>query len=71
MCLAIPGKVIEIKENEIIIDYGAERRKASLSLEEIAVGDYVIIKGGVIIAKVNKEAAEGLLEELKNAGENG
>jgi hydrogenase expression/formation protein HypC len=71
MCLAIPGKIVEVGENYFVVDYESEKREVNFSMVEVAVGDYVIVKAGVIIAKVNKETAEGFIQDLKNAGEDG
>ncbi len=62
MCLAIPGKVIEIHENKFVIDYGSEKRIAEMSvIEDLKIGDYVIVKEKFIIEKIpNKEAKEFL-----------
>ncbi|RLG56990.1 MAG: HypC/HybG/HupF family hydrogenase formation chaperone [Candidatus Hydrothermarchaeota archaeon] len=59
MCLAIPGKVIEIKDNIAIVDFGGVKREADISLlNEVKVGDYVIVHVGFAIQKLDqKEAA--------------
>ena len=61
MCLAIPGKVVEIEGEHAIIDYGGTRRRANISLVDAKVGDYVIVHAGFAIQKLNeKEAIETL-----------
>ena len=63
MCLAIPSKVIKIKDNIATIDVDGVRREASLLLlEDPKVGDYVIVHAGFAINKINEEHA---LESLK------
>jgi len=66
MCLAIPGKIIEINKNIATIDYNKEKRKAML-LEKYNVGDYVIVQAGVIIQKVSKKEAEDSLKKLSES----
>ena len=40
MCLAIPGRIIEIKGDDAVVDYGGVTKKASLRLcPEAAVGE--------------------------------
>lgn len=59
MCLAVPGKIIEIKEEIAIIDYGKDiKREANNSLVECKIGDYVIIQAGFIVEIVDKNRAE-------------
>lgn len=58
MCLAIPGKIVEIKDNFALVDYGGEQREISLELLEAKVGDYVIANAGYAIRKLTREEAE-------------
>ena len=64
MCLAIPGKIIEIEENNehAIVDYGdGTKRKANITLVEVKKGDYVLVHAGFAIEVLNeKEANETL-----------
>jgi hydrogenase expression/formation protein HypC len=71
MCLSIPGKVVEIEENKFVIDYETERRIVNLSvIEDLKLGDYVIVSNKIIVNKVPKEEALKYLEMIKNnAGE--
>ncbi len=69
MCLAIPGKVVEIREDKFIIDYNGERREAIMSLiDDLKLGDYVIVRAGFIIDKIPEKKAEEYLELIKNVG---
>ena len=64
MCLAIPGKIIEIdlKNQHAIIDYGGNtKRKANISLVNAKVGQYVLVHAGFAIQIIDpKEAKETL-----------
>ena len=64
MCLAIPGKVIEIKEDSFVVDYLVEKREVYASAVEVAVGDYVIVSNKVIINKISEKEAKEFLELL-------
>lgn len=71
MCLAIPGKIIEIVnvENQLAkVDVGGVRRNVNIGmLDDVVVGDYVLIHVGFAMTKIDeKEAAETLriLEEI-------
>ncbi len=65
MCLAIPGKVIEINGDNVIIEYGEEKREANCSLVKCNIGEYVIIQAGFVMVKVPEEEALKSLEEWK------
>ena len=65
MCLAIPGKIIEINNNKehAIVDYGGgTKRKANVTLVDIKIGDYVLVHAGFAIEVLNKKEAEETLD---------
>jgi len=66
MCLAIPAKVIEKKGTLGIAEIGGLRREVDLRLlEDVKVGDYVIIHAGFGIQKLDIKEAEETLSLLK------
>lgn len=66
MCLAIPGKVIEINETKAIIEVGNVKREVfALLVPEAKVGNYVLIHAGCAIEIVDEEEALKTLEILK------
>jgi hydrogenase expression/formation protein HypC len=71
MCLAIPGRVVEIVDEAgdiAKVEVGGVRRNINVALlDAVRVGDYVLIHVGFALSKVDEhEAAETLrlLEEL-------
>jgi hydrogenase expression/formation protein HypC len=72
MCLAIPGKIIEIVdfENHIAkVDVGGVRRNVNIGmLEDAGVGDYVLIHVGFAMSKVDEKEAEETLRLLQDLG---
>ncbi len=68
MCLAIPSKIVEIKDGVATIDVEGVRRSASLLLlEDPQVGDYVIVHAGFAIHKIDEEDAMETLKILREA----
>jgi hydrogenase expression/formation protein HypC len=58
MCLSIPGKVITINEDKAIVSVGGTEYEASLQLlDDVQVGDYVLIHTGFAIQKISEEEA--------------
>ncbi|RDU60656.1 HypC/HybG/HupF family hydrogenase formation chaperone [Helicobacter marmotae] len=65
MCLAIPSKVTEIKDNNIaIVDTLGVKREASLDLldEAVEVGDWVLLHIGYAVSKIDEQSAKESLE---------
>ncbi|KYK26925.1 MAG: hypothetical protein AYK23_00605 [Candidatus Proteinoplasmatales archaeon SG8-5] len=56
MCLAIPGKIIEINGDVANVEYGeGVVNKANVSMVDVNLGDYVLVHAGFAI-KVMSEA---------------
>ncbi|MCK9284086.1 MAG: HypC/HybG/HupF family hydrogenase formation chaperone [Rhodocyclaceae bacterium] len=63
MCLAMPALVVELCDNdEAVVDLDGVKKRISLALvEEVAVGDYVILHVGYALQKLDIEEAEATL----------
>jgi len=73
MCIAFPGKIISINEDNIaVIDISGTRREVCLDIvdEDVAIGDYVISHAGYAIHKVDEQTARENLELLRQIMEN-
>ena len=59
MCIAIPYKILEVKENNRAeIEVSGKRQEIStLLVPEVKVGDYVLIYLGFATAKIDEEEA--------------
>ena len=70
MCLAIPARVVEIKEgDQAVVDLGGVRKDISLALvDEVAVGDYVIVHVGYALNKLDPEEAAKTLALFAEMG---
>ncbi|HXY26367.1 MAG TPA: HypC/HybG/HupF family hydrogenase formation chaperone [Candidatus Acidoferrum sp.] len=73
MCLAIPGKVLEISESGGLrtgrVNFGGIVSQACLDyVPGVQVGDYVIVHVGFAISKVDREEAERTYEVLESMG---
>ncbi len=67
MCLAIPGKVVEIdgvsKPLMGTVSFGGVRKQVCLDwIPDIAVGEYVIVHVGFAISKLDEAEAQKTLE---------
>ena len=74
MCLGIPGKVIEVRDQDGLrmgrVDFGGVRKEACLSyVPEVVPGDYVIVHVGFAISQVDEDEALKTLELLSMMGD--
>ncbi len=67
MCLGIPARVIEIADSNLgKVDYMGTQVKTNFSLlDEIKLGDWVIVHAGFAITKLNEEEAQETLSMLR------
>lgn len=63
MCLAIPARLVELRENDqAVVDLGGIRKAISIALVDgVQVGDYVIVHVGHAIGTLDPEEAERTL----------
>jgi hydrogenase expression/formation protein HypC len=73
MCLAVPGKVLEIEERDgtrmATVDFGGVRKDVCLEyLPDVVVGDYTIVHVGFAIQKLDEASALETLALFENLG---
>ncbi len=65
MCLAIPAKVIEVKDGHAIVDSLGIRHKVNIMLvEKVIVSEFVLVHAGFAIQKIDVEYFDFLQETL-------
>jgi len=71
MCLAIPAQVVELREGDnAVVDLAGVRKEISLSLvDNVAVGDYVIVHVGYALNKLDPEEAAKTLALFAELGQ--
>jgi len=75
MCLAIPGKIIEIvdAENHIAkVEVGGVRRNINtgmLDAAEVQIGNYVLIHVGFAMSRIDEHEAQETLRVLEEIGQ--
>ncbi len=73
MCVAAPGKVIEISGDTAKIDYNGNVVSANSGIINVKVGDYVLVHAGLIIQVLPEDEAKWMidlfseLEDIENA----
>lgn len=66
MCIAVPLEVVEIRDNIARARFGDSSREVHLDLvDEVRVGDFILVHAGFAIEKLNREEAEKTLALFK------
>lgn len=65
MCVALPGKVIEIIGNKGKVDFQGNVLNVLLGVVDAKIGDYVLVHAGCAIEVMKQDAAEELIELFK------
>ncbi len=73
MCLAVPGKVVEITGDGELrmgkVDFSGVQRQACLAyVPEVEIGDYVLVHVGFAISRIDEQAAHETLAALAEIG---
>lgn len=75
MCLAVPGKVVEIIDAGDIafrrakVDFGGIKKEISLAYTpEAEIGKYVLVHVGFAISVIDEDEAQRVFEYLKQMG---
>ena len=76
MCLAVPGRVTEIRDDDALrmgtVSFEGLRKEVCLAyVPEVGIGDWVIVHAGFAIHQVDEAQAAhtiGLLKQLEEPG---
>ncbi|HVC82084.1 MAG TPA: HypC/HybG/HupF family hydrogenase formation chaperone [Chloroflexota bacterium] len=76
MCLAIPGRIVEMVDENLQLakaEIGGVRRTINIGLvhnevEQVAIGDWVLIHVGFALSKVDEAEAQSTLRALEEIG---
>lgn len=66
MCVALPGKVIEVREKSAVVDFNGNQVTARTGLVDIQVNDYVLVHAGCVIQKVTPQDAADLTDLMND-----
>jgi hydrogenase expression/formation protein HypC len=74
MCLAIPGKVVEIsREREMLtgkVDFGGVFKQVCLEcVPDVSLGEFVLVHVGFALAKIDETEARRVFELLNEMNE--
>lgn len=66
MCLAVPMQILKINNDEALVELEGFQKEINVSLmENIKVGDYVMVHAGFAIQKVDPSEVAATVEVLR------
>ncbi|MGE2734092.1 HypC/HybG/HupF family hydrogenase formation chaperone [Mycolicibacterium vaccae] len=73
MCLAVPGRILEIEERDgtlmSVVDFGGVRKDVCLQyIPDAEVGQYVVVHVGFAIQRLDEASAVRTLAEFERLG---
>lgn len=69
MCVAAPGKVIEIKDNTAVIDYNGNKVNANKGIVDVKVGDWTLVHAGLIIQVISDDEVQNMIDIFNELGD--
>lgn len=69
MCVAAPGKVIEINNDTATIDYNGNKVNANKGIVDVNIGDWVLVHAGLIIQVLPEDEAQNMIDIFNELGE--
>ena len=75
MCLAVPGKVLEVSGDDALqrrgrVQFGTTTREVSLAyVPDVVPGEYVIVHVGFAIGRIDEAEANRVFEYLDRIGD--
>ncbi len=69
MCVAIPGKVLDIRESYASVNVMDNMIDVNIKLVDAQIGDYVLIHAGCAIEVINGDTAQDILSLLSELQE--
>lgn len=66
MCLAIPLKVTAIEGNTALVEQGGVSRSIRIDfIDDVQLGDFLLVHTGIAIQKVDPQGAESTLQIIR------
>lgn len=62
MCIAVPGRVVEIEDNIAKVDFKGNTVRVNTGIVDPKVGQYVLVHAGCAIEVMEKDKAQELID---------
>ena len=62
MCVALPGRVLTVKESKAVVDFQGNQVTAEAGLVKVKPGDRVLVHAGCILQVLSEEEGDRMQE---------
>lgn len=69
MCVAAPGKIIEINKDRAKIEYSSNITYADIGIVDAEIGDWVLVHAGLVIQVLPENEAEYMTDLFRDLEE--
>lgn len=60
MCVAAPGRIVDINSDTATVDYSGNKIKANEGIVDAKIGDWVLVHAGLIIQVLPEDEAKNM-----------
>lgn len=60
MCVAAPGRIVDINSDTATVDYSGNKIKANKGIVDTKIGDWVLVHAGLIIQVLPEDEAKNM-----------
>lgn len=71
MCVAAPGKIIEINGTDAVIEYSSNITHANIGIVDAKTGDWVLVHAGLVIQVLPEDEAKYMIDLFNDLEEFG
>jgi hydrogenase expression/formation protein HypC len=65
MCVAYPGRVVEVDGRRAKADFAGNIVQVNTGIVDVKIGDYVLVHAGLAIEAMSEEKAKKILEAFE------
>ncbi len=69
MCWGVYGKVLEVTNEVVRVDFGGVVKEVLSAVEDLSPGDYVVVHAGFVISKLSEEEFLDSFEYVREVAE--
>lgn len=71
MCVAAPGKIIQINGTDATIEYSSNKTHANIGIVDAKEGDWVLVHAGLVIQVLPEDEAKYMVDLFNDLEELG